>query len=151
MPTKSKMPLPQDDTYLQIWKIEQEHSRTRWTVTTFFLSISFAVLGLSFDPNRGPVNISLFGLSMPNVQRLIGVLIYWFGLALFLQFNRYTNFLRSRLHDMEKQKLVSFTFQSDARAFMYSKTRAAFSAKWLMIYFGILYTALVILLAVYSR
>jgi hypothetical protein len=30
-----KKPLQMDDTYLQIWKIEQEHSRTRWTVTTF--------------------------------------------------------------------------------------------------------------------
>lgn len=49
MPTKTKIPLPFDDAYLEIWKIEQEHSRTRWTIATFFLSISFAVLGLSFD------------------------------------------------------------------------------------------------------
>jgi hypothetical protein len=34
MPTRKKAPLPYDDAYLQIWKIEQEHSRTRWTVTT---------------------------------------------------------------------------------------------------------------------
>jgi len=150
MPTKNKTSLPQDDIYLQIWKIEQEHSRTRWTVTTFFLSISFAILGLSFNPNESPAGVRLFGLSMPNLQRFIGVFIYWFGLALFLQFNRYTNFLRSRLHDMEKQKLVNFTFQSDAREFMYSKTRAAFSAKWLMIYFGLLYTGIVIILAMLS-
>lgn len=150
MPAKDKMPFPQDDAYLQIWKIEQDHSRTRWTVTTFFLSISFAILGLSFDPNETLAGVKLFGLSMPNVQRFIGLFIYWFGIALFLQFNRYTTFLRSRLRDMEKQKLVSFNFQSEAREFMYSNTRAAFSAKWLMIYFGILYTGIVIILVLAS-
>jgi hypothetical protein len=33
-----------DDIYMQIWQGEQDHTRTRWTVTTFFLSISFAIL-----------------------------------------------------------------------------------------------------------
>jgi len=119
-------------------------------VTTFFLSISFAILGLSFDPNESLAGLKLFGLSMPNVQRFTGLFIYWFGIALFLQFNRYTVFLRDRLRDMEKRKLVSFTFQSDARDFMYSKTRASFSAKWLMIYFGLLYTGIVIILVIAS-
>jgi hypothetical protein len=80
---------------------------------------------------------------------VIGWLIYWFGYALFVQFNRYTNFLRSRLRDMEKEKLVSFSFQSDAREFMYSKARAAFSATWLLFYFGPLYTAIVVILALW--
>ena len=151
MPTKKKTPFPYDDAYLQIWKIEQDHSRTRWTVTTFFLSISFAVVGLSFNPGGNLENIDLFGLSMPNVQRFIGVFIYWFGLFLFLQFNRYTNFLRSQLRDLEQQKMVSYTFQSDAKGFMYSRIGAAFSAKWLMVYFGLLYTLIVIALAWFPR
>jgi hypothetical protein len=150
MPPKSRTPLPQDDAYLQIWKIEQDHSRTRWTVTTFFLSVSFAVLGLSFDSKEGLAGVSIFGLALPDIQRVIGLFIFWFSYALFMQFNRYTNFLRSRLRDMEKQKLVSFTFQSDAREFMYSKARAAFSASRLMFYFGLLYTTIVILLALFS-
>lgn len=150
MPTKSKKPLPLDDAYLQIWKIEQEHSRTRWTITTFFLSISFAVLGLSFDIKDNQVGVSVLGLSLPDAQRVIGWLIYWFGYVLFMQFNRYTNFLRDRLKGMEKQKLVSYSFQSDAREFMYSKIRAAFSATWLLFYFGLLYTAIVVVLAVYT-
>jgi hypothetical protein len=150
MPTKNKLPLPQDDAYLEIWKIEQDHSRTRWTVTTFFLSISFAILGLSFDTRGSQAQISIFGLSLPDTQRIIGLFTFWFGYALFVQFNRYTNFLRSRLREMEKQKLVSFTFQSDAREFMYSKRRAAFSASWLLFYFGLLYAAIVILLVVFS-
>lgn len=149
MPTKHKEPLPFDEAYLEIWKIEQDQGRTRWTVTTFFLSISFAVLGLSFDIKDNQVGLSVLGLSLPDAQRVIGCLIYWFGYALFVQFNRYTNFLRSRLTDMEKQKLVSFSFQSDAREFMYSKVRAAFSATWLLFYFGLLYTAIVVILALW--
>jgi hypothetical protein len=147
MPTKTKIPLPLDDAYLQIWKIEQEHSRTRWTVTTFFLSISCAVLGLSFDLKENQIAVSVLGLSLPDAQRVIGSLIYWFGYILFIQFNRYTIFLRDRLKNMERQRLVSYSFQSDAREFMYSKFGAAFSATWLLFYFGILYTAIVIMLA----
>lgn len=139
-----KKPLPLDNTYLEIWKIEQDHSRTRWTVTTFFLSISFAILGLSFDSGKNPT--TLWGLSLPDVQRIIGLLVYWFGYFLFAQFNRYSNFLRSRLRDMEGQKQVSFTLQTDARNFMYSKFRAAFSASWLLLYFGFLYSVIVFIL-----
>jgi protein-S-isoprenylcysteine O-methyltransferase Ste14 len=140
---KTTTPRQFDDAYLQIWKIEQEHSRTRWTVTTFFLSISFAVLGLSFDFKDNQIGLSVLGLSLPDAQRVIGLLIYWFGYILFVQFNRYTNFLRDRLKSMEKQKLVSYSFQSDAREFMYSRIRAAFSATWLLFYFGLLYTGIV--------
>lgn len=150
MPTKTTIPLPFDDAYIEIWKIEQEHSRTRWTVITFFLSISFAILGLSFDIKDNQAGVSLFGLALPDAQRVIGSLIYWFGYILFVQFNRYTNFLRDRLKNMERQKLVSYSFQSDARDFMYSKLRAAFSATWLLFYFGVLYTTIVVILALYT-
>ena len=150
MPTKNTKPLPQDDAYLQIWKIEQDHGRTRWTVTTFFLSISFAILGLSFDARVNQVGVTILGLSLPDAQRMIGLLIFWFGYVLFIQFNRFTNFLRSRLRDMERQKLVSYSFQSDAREFMYSRARAAFSASWLLFYFGLLYTAIVVVLAMFG-
>lgn len=139
-----KKPLPMDDTYLQIWKIEQEHSRTRWTVTTFFLSISFAILGLSFDSRDNLT--SLWNINMPDLQRIIGLFVYWFGYSLFAQFNRYSNFLRKRLRDMEEKKQVSFSLQTEAKSFMYSKFHSAFSASWLLIYFGVLYTIVVLLL-----
>lgn len=143
MPPKTKQPLPFDDAYLQIWKIEQEHSRTRWTVTTFFLSISFAVLGLSFDAQNGQAGLSILGMSLPDAQRVIGLLIYWFAYILFIQFDRYTKFLRTRLGELEKQKQVSYTFQTDAKKFMYSGLRALFSATRLLFGFGLLYTVIV--------
>lgn len=77
MPARNKTPLPQDDAYLQIWKIEQDHSRTRWTVTTFFLSISFAILGLSFDPNESLAGVKLFGLSKRSkIYRTVHLLVW---------------------------------------------------------------------------
>lgn len=151
MQTKKKKSEGQDETYFQVWRIEQEHSRTRWTVTTFFLSVSFAILGLSFDPKIYENGLNAFGLSLPDVQQLIGLSVFWFGYFLFRQFDRYTQFLRSRLREMEKQKQVGFTFQTDARDFMYSKVRAAFTASRLLFYFGILYTGVVIVLWLVSR
>ena len=151
MPTKKKQSEGQDEVYFQVWRIEQEHSRTRWTVTTFFLSVSFAILGLSFDPKNYDSQLNVFGLSLPDVQRIIGLSVFWFGYFLFRQFDRYTQFLRSRLKEMEKQKLVSYTFQSDARDFMYSKIRAAFTASRLLFYFGILYTGAVFVLWVFAK
>jgi hypothetical protein len=146
MPSKTKEPMPFDDAYFQIWKIEQDHSRIRWTVTTFFLSISFAVLGLSFDIKDSQSGVTILGLSLPDAQRVIGLLIYWFGYILFVQFNRYTIFLRDRLKSMEKQKMVSYSFQTDAREFIYSRFRAAFSATWLLLYFGLVYSAIVVVI-----
>jgi len=135
-----------ETTYFEIWKIEQDHSRTRWTVTTFFLSVSFAILGVSFQ-SQGNQTSTILGVSLPDVQRIIGLFIFWFGYSLFVLFNRYTSFLRTQLRNMEKKNLVSFNIQLAADEFMYSKIKAAFSAKWLLFYFGLLYTAIVILAA----
>jgi protein-S-isoprenylcysteine O-methyltransferase Ste14 len=151
MPTKKKQSEGQNEVYFQVWRIEQEHSRTRWTVTTFFLSVSFAILGLSFDPKNYESGLNILGLSLPDVQRIIGVSVFWFGYFLFRQFDRYTQFLRSRLKEMEKQELVNYTFQSDARDFMHFKIRAAFTASRLLFYFGILYTGVVFVLWVFTK
>ena len=133
------------NTYFEIWKIEQDHSRTRWTVTTFFLSVSFAILGISFQSQGDTTTV--FGLSLPDVQRMTGLLVFWFGYALFVQFNRYTSYLRDQLRKMERAKKVAFNFQSGADNFMYSKFKAALSAKWLLFYFGLIYTGIVIMMA----
>ena len=33
----------EDNIYLQIWRTEQDYTRTRWTVATFFMSVSFVM------------------------------------------------------------------------------------------------------------
>ena len=139
-----------NSTYLEIWKIEQDHSRTRWTVTTFFLSISFLILGNSFDIQETS-SATLLSLSLPDIQRIVGVLIFWFGYILFVQFNRYTAVLRNQLRKMEEENLVTLSIQLDADNYMYSKVKAFFSAKYLLLYFGILYSIIVVVVAIISR
>lgn len=137
---------PEETIYIEIWKIEQNHSRTRWIVTTFFLSVSFAILGISFQSQGNQIS-NILGVSLPVVQRITGLLIFWFGYVIFVLFNRYTNILRNQLRNMEKQNLVSFKIQLEVDEFKNSKIKAAFSAKRLLFYFGLLYTVIVILSA----
>jgi hypothetical protein len=131
---------PRDDAYFEIWKIEQEHTRTRWTVTTFFLSISFAIFGFSFQSQSGA------NPNIAHIQRIGGLALYWFAYLLFLQFNKYNKFLRAQLRKMETEKQVTFSLETDAKLFMKSKFGNFFTATRLLLYFGFLFTASVLLL-----
>ncbi len=82
-----------DDIYIQIWQGEQEHTRTRWTATAFFLSISFAILGFSFQNN--------LARPVPSIIRTVGLIIYWFAFILFWHLYRYNKFLRTYLTSMK--------------------------------------------------
>src|SRR5689334_18874941 len=57
-----------DETYLKIWEIDQANTNTRWTVTTFFFSISFAIFGFSFQAQ--------LAYPLPTVARISGLIIY---------------------------------------------------------------------------
>ncbi len=132
-----------EDTYMEVWKIEQEHTKTRWTVATFFFSISFAIFGFSFTtetPAGSPIN---------DIQRIVGLALYWFSYALFYQFNRYTHYLRGCMLDMERNGEVRFTFQTNASQKMYGQWQRFFRATWLLFYFGLLYLAAVVVLMVF--
>jgi hypothetical protein len=132
-----------DNAYLEIWKVEQEHTRTRWTVTTFFLSVSFAIFGFSFQAQSGA------NPNIAHIQRIGGVALYWFAYLLFLQFNKYNNFLRAQLRKMETEKQVTFSLETDAKLFMKSKFGRFFTATRLLFYFGFLFTAGVVLLILF--
>jgi hypothetical protein len=76
-----------NETYLKIWQIEHEHERTRWTVITFFLSISFAIFGFSFQSKLAPTDVIAL--------RIASLLIYWFAYALWWPtLSRHKNRLR---------------------------------------------------------
>ena len=134
---------PLDDSYLEIWKIEQEHTRTRWTVATFFFSVSFAVFGLSFQSQETTT------LTASHIQRLVGASFYWFAYLQFLLFNRYTIYLRKQLKKMEESNLVTFHFQTEASKSMYPGFARLFTATRLLLYFGLLYTIGTVLLMVF--
>lgn len=95
-----------DEIYLRIWEKEQEHVRTRWTVTTFFLSVSFAIFGFSFQQN--------LALSSALAIRLASLIIYWFAYFLFTRFYDYTRFLRAYLIEMETSQQTSLRLESRA-------------------------------------
>jgi hypothetical protein len=131
-----------DERYFKIWTAEQEHTKTRWTVSTFFFSVSFAIFGFSFQAQ----------LSKPlaNIARLSGLVIYWFAYLIFAQFNQFTRFLRNYLKELEDQRLTSLKLQTKSEEFMKSKNSRIISATRLLLYFGVLYGVVVIILWVSS-
>jgi hypothetical protein len=134
---QSQPQLPKrDEAYLKIWEIAQQHAQMRWAVMTFFMSVSFAIFGFSFQDNLPP--------SESLVLRIAGLLIYWFAVLLLLHFYRFTKFLRRYLIQMEETKQTNLDVQGKA-----AEARMAqmpFSTIGLVLYFGVIYTAGVLLL-----
>jgi hypothetical protein len=126
-----------DEVYFEIWKIEQENGKTRWTITTFFLTVSFGILGISFQAGSPLVG---------NSQRIVALILYWFGFFVFFQFSLYSRYLRGRLRKMEADREVTFDIQSEVDKFMKEGIRASFPVQQLLFVFGILYTVGVLLL-----
>lgn len=131
-----------DSVYLKIWQIEQAHQRTRWTVVTFFMSISFAIFGFSFQ--------SSLARSESLAIRIAGLLIYWFAYVLLVQFYGYTKFLRDYLLEMEKAGRTTFDIQSKI-ALAHISGSSSKRGSWkstirLILYFGFIYTVGVIVL-----
>jgi len=126
-----------DNVYLKIWQTEQQHVRTRWTVVTFFLSISFAILGFSFQGKLAPPEAIAI--------RISGLLIYWFAYILLLHFYAYTKFLRTYLIEVEKSGRTTLDIQSKADASHLGAIKQLSTTRLLFV-FGIIYTVGIITL-----
>jgi len=141
MPKNTKKEMEnKDDLYIKIWEVEQRHVTTRWTVSPFFFSISFAIFGFSIQAEKSP--LPLF------VTLSVAVAIYWFAYALYLRFNTYTDYLRSRLEEMERDGLTTLDLQSKAGPYLKRKKRL--HAVKLLLVFGVLYTVAGILISYFS-
>ena len=128
-----------NDIYLKIWEMDQKYMQIRWTITTFFMSVSFAILGFSLKADK--VLVPLF------VQQIAALAIYWFAYFLNLRFYDYTDFLRTYLLELEKSKQTTIDLQSNTQKFM--KKRGKPSTTQLLLYFGILYTVGVIVIWIF--
>ena len=128
-----------DELYLKAWDIEQAHSNKRWSITTFFLGISFAILGFSFTNDQ--TQVPLF------VPYAAAIISYWFSYLLFVRLNDYTKFLRGYLTRLEESGQVSFSVQGETSTFM--KSRQRWSTTKLLLYFGVFYTGGIIVLAIW--
>ncbi|MBV9616556.1 MAG: hypothetical protein JO011_09765 [Ktedonobacteraceae bacterium] len=127
-----------DEIYMKIWKAEQQYISTRWNNVTFFIGISFAILGFSFQSGLLPGEA--FAI------RTSGLVVYWFAYVFYLHFYAYTHFLRSYLIDMETSGRTKHNIQSRAKATINRGINKHFSTRKILLYVGICYTLEVILL-----
>ncbi|HLX57041.1 MAG TPA: hypothetical protein VKR83_08460 [Ktedonobacteraceae bacterium] len=95
-------PKIEDNYYLEIWKADQEFVRTRWTITTFFMSASFAIFAYSFQIKPLPA----------LAIRIFGLFIYWFAVIMHAHFYQHNKFLRNYLIYLEKSGRSTFDLQS---------------------------------------
>jgi hypothetical protein len=127
-----------DEVYLEIWKAEQQYIGTRWSNVTFFIGISFAILGFSFQ--NGLIHAEALAI------RISGLLLYWFAYVFFLHFYVYTQFLRSYLISMELSGRTKHNIQSMAKAATNIGINKYLATRNMLLYVGILYSLGVILL-----
>jgi hypothetical protein len=79
--------------YLTLFQADLTHTTIRWTVTSFFMGISFALLGFSFQTS--------FSFISALAIRVSAIAIYWFAYILYLHYYDYNVFLRDYLLKME--------------------------------------------------
>ncbi len=128
----------QDQIYLEIWKIEQAHTRSRWTLTTFFISVSFAILGFSFQEQfTSPKALAL---------RLVALILYWLAILMFRRTFSYNRVLRAYLVEMEQTGRSSLDIQGRANKSLYSTYYKQPTTFHILVGVGIFYMIAIILL-----
>ncbi|NTW01962.1 MAG: hypothetical protein HGA19_11845 [Oscillochloris sp.] len=97
---------------------------------TFFLSISFAIFGLSFQAQiTSPLR---------SISRISALVIYWFGVLLFLRFHTYNRLLRQYLRDLERQGRTSIVVYTRYHAAARGPSWLRMNAGRLLVSFGLL-------------
>lgn len=127
-----------DETYLKILEIEQTNANTRWTITTFFFSVSFALFGFSFQAQ--------LAYPLSSIARISGLSIYWFAYLIFRRFHANSNILRLYLRELEEMGRTHLDIQRRTYEILRKGKRRRLSITNLLLYFGILYSVSVILL-----
>lgn len=89
-----------DELYFKIWEREHSDMQARWTITTFFMSVSFAILGFSLQAK--PTSTSAL-----IAQSIVALAVYWFAYLLNKRLYYYTTFLRTQLRIWNLKQLSS--------------------------------------------
>jgi len=126
-----------NEAYFKIWEIEHSTVRLRWTITTFFMGISFAILGFSFQQQEKLDTV----VSLSS--RITALTIYWFAYALFKRFHSYNKLLRNYLLNMEVEKRTTMDIRTLAKKEFESGENKHMSAERLLLYFGLIYSGLI--------
>lgn len=130
-----------NEIYLKVWDTEQRHTKTRWTVYTFFASISFAIFGLSFQ--------NKLNYPTPTIMRFSGMIIYWFAYLLFRRFFFYSLFLRNCMEKLSEATSLDIEHQK-ADFYKTEGFSKHLTTKRLLLFLGILYTIALVLLHLYK-
>jgi hypothetical protein len=130
------------DLYFKIWEKEQSYIQIRWAVVTFFISISFLILGFSFNINNPQLPIV--------APQVIGCIIYWFAFLTHLVLYDLTEYYRGYLLKMEKEGFVKYSVRTEANKFFYGRRKKLGRPHptRLLAYFGAGYTVTIALMFV---
>ncbi len=154
----SQNPL-ENDTYLGLLKANQDHARVKWTTVTYFMSLSFALFGISF-----PFSSQGQAVEHTLLIRVSALSIYWFTFLLFLHFQAYSELLVTamkkmettpkeakpvdeRLDEKETPRTTIRIYTQEGKGFIYR----ILTSRNLLVYFGMIYTVAVVLLWYYGR
>lgn len=139
--------------YLKILDIQSQFATRRWTITTFFIGLSFAILGFS---------IPLFRVENSNryiisTRCITAGIVYWFAYFLSASLYIYSKSLRDYLEKLEQSndsKRVPFDFQSKTKVYMKNqRTKGIFTLPTttkLLKYFGFVYSLIILLILIFG-
>lgn len=124
------MDIKQDNSdYLKITEIEQSFVKLRWTIVTFFITVSFAIFSFSLQSKSIIVPIFL--------QQSLAILVYWFAFLVHVILYKYTVFLRNYLKDMENKNQTSLRLRTETDKHF---SKGNISITQLFIILGVMYT-----------
>ncbi len=121
-----------DDHYLKIWEVEQAHERHRWTITTFFVGLSFGAASFSFQSTLEPTSAIAL--------RVGAVAIWWFACIFFTRFSIASEVLRTYLHHLEDEGKTTFRIQSTYWQALRKRLITKVSALQILVAVGVVYT-----------
>lgn len=136
--TATRNDMSMDEIYLRVWDRQQEWTGTRWNIITIFLSVSFALFGLSFQGQTLTI--------ATKVQRITALVIYWFTYFLFRRYSDWSMYLRTYLEELEKTEQTQLTLHTEWKKTVQTPFRKLTSITKLLFYFGLLYTIAVVVL-----
>ena len=120
--------------YLKVLEIEQSFIKLRWSIVTFFITVSFAIFSFAMQGKIIGVPLSL--------QQVLAILVYWFAFLIHITMHTYTDFLRDYLKKMEDKNETTLKLRSEANEYL--AKNSFISITKLLVLLGIIYTLIIL-------
>ena len=120
-------------------KIEIETTKTRHTIFTSLLSISFVIPGLSISLMKENIEIQFFDkTSLYSIVFMLGFIFYCFAVFHYWWYHRYSHIYRKRLKELEKD--LEYKIYTQRKRPTLGKLKGHFD--WTLYIIGIIYGTL---------